>query len=214
MGGQVEQRKAPMPKSLRFGSPTFGAVLVILGFIAFAVDVSTRYMGLALLAGGFWLLRGVVRKLATMGRMLPGEPAELEKARLLLKDNPELVKGKNGWTPLHEAAAKGYEGVAELLLANEAEVNAKDNRGMTPLGVSARRNVAELLIVNKAEVNVRANDGTTPLHHAASSGRKDVVELLLANKAEINTKDNRGRTPLHEAASSGHKDVVELLLGL
>jgi ankyrin repeat protein len=35
--------------------------------------------------------------------------------------------------PLHEAAMGGHKDVAELLLANGADVNARNNRGETPL---------------------------------------------------------------------------------
>lgn len=64
---------------------------------------------------------------------------------------------------------------------------------------------------NKAEVNARSNKGVTPLLLAAAKGQKDVVELLLANEAATNTKDDNGETPLHKAAAEGHEDVVELL---
>ena len=76
-----------------------------------------------------------------------------------------------GGTPLHCAAYHGHKDVAELLLANKAEVNATNNQG------------------------------ETPLHWAAMMGHKDVVELLLANKADVNAKDNQRHTPLHFAAS-------------
>ena len=39
-------------------------------------------------------------------------------------------------TPLHIAAAGGNKDVEELLLANKAEVNAKDGNGWTPLHVA------------------------------------------------------------------------------
>ena len=74
-------------------------------------------------------------------------------------------------TPLHVAADGGHKDVVELLLANKAEVNAKDNDGVTPLhcgGVSGHKDVAELLLANKAEVNAKDNDGGTPLHMAAA----------------------------------------------
>ena len=60
------------------------------------------------------------------------------------------------------------QGVAGLLLASHADVNAKDTT------------LAE-----------------TPLHLAAVRGHKDVAELLLANKADVNAKDIDGETPLH-----------------
>ena len=36
-------------------------------------------------------------------------------------------------TPLHEAVIGGHKDVVELLIANGAEVNAKDRMGKTPL---------------------------------------------------------------------------------
>jgi len=74
----------------------------------------------------------------------------LENVKALLKDNPDLVFGKddNGETPLHCAAFKGHKEVVESLLAHKAKVDAE------------------------------ANNAVTPLHMAADRGYKDVVELL------------------------------------
>src|ERR1035438_7582111 len=105
---------------------------------------------------------------------------DLGTVKALLKGNPGLVD-KSGMTPLHWAAARGHKDVAELLLANGADVNAK-NTGTTGL-----------------------NTGLTPLHYAAGSGHKDVAELLLANKADVNAKSDRV-TPLHLVAD--RKSVV------
>jgi ankyrin repeat protein len=112
------------------------------------------------------------------------EAGDLQKVEAMLKDNPDLVlsKDKDGMTPLHFAAVKGYRNVAELLLSHGAEVNAK-NKG-----------------------------GFTPLHVAAFEGHKDVVELLLAHKAEVNARDEIGSgTPFHYASSRGQTDVAKLL---
>ena len=108
----------------------------------------------------------------------------------------------------------GHEDVVELLLANKADVNAKNNDGQTSLELAASLGYADIvktLLANNADVNTKDNDGQTPLHLAASGDHKDVVELLLANKADVNAKNNDGLTPLQLAEDPGFADVVELL---
>jgi ankyrin repeat protein len=41
-----------------------------------------------------------------------------------------------------------------------------------------RKDVVELLLANKAEINAKDKGGNTPLRAAASNGHKDVAELL------------------------------------
>ncbi len=117
--------------------------------------------------------------------------------------------------PLHMAAEKGSRVLAELLLADGADVNAKDTSGYTPLHVAAgkgSRDVAELLLANGADVNAKGWGGT-PLHMAAKYGRTDLAALLLAHGADVNSKDGPfGGTPLHVAAENGHTDLAALLL--
>jgi ankyrin repeat protein len=143
---------------------------------------------------------------------------DLAQVKAMLKEHPELVFDKGeveGETVLHAAADGGNKEIAELLLANKADVNAKDRGGETPLHAAAHagsKDVAEVLLANKADVNAKNDDGRTPLHAAAIDGRKDVAEVLLANKADVNSKDKQGETPLHEAAQEGRNDVAELLL--
>jgi ankyrin repeat protein len=75
---------------------------------------------------------------------------DLQKVKALLKENPELVSGKDnyGLTPLQLAGAKGHKEVAELLLVKEADINARDNDGKTPMKLTVEKgktDVAELL---------------------------------------------------------------------
>ena len=60
--------------------------------------------------------------------------------------------------------------------------------------------VKKLLIDNGAEVNAKAEKGTTPLDVAAMGNAAEVVKLLIDSGAEVNTKDKNGDTPLHWAA--------------
>jgi ankyrin repeat protein len=68
--------------------------------------------------------------------------------------------------------------VSELLLANRADINAKDNDGYMPLRAASRgyKHAAELLLSRGTEVNTKDNEGHTLLHLAAI--HKDMVELL------------------------------------
>ena len=73
-------------------------------------------------------------------------------------------------TLLHFAAAEGHKDVAEVLLANNAAVNAQGTNGMTPLDWAAfngHKDVVEFLLANKAAINVKAVTGMTPLQFAA-----------------------------------------------
>jgi cytohesin len=138
-------------------------------------------------------------------------------------------KDDKGYTPLHwaalhgtaveiktdeEAAGAGKE-MAELLLANKADVNARSLRNSTPMHLAAgngRLAVMELLLSAGADVNAGDVDLNTPLHWAARFEGKAVAEWLLSHGAEVNAGNNKGMTPLHVAASAGRADVAELLL--
>jgi ankyrin repeat protein len=56
---------------------------------------------------------------------------DLARVKTLLKDRPDLVSSQdtNGDTPLHAAAFTGQMEVVEWLLANKADVKAKDKSG-------------------------------------------------------------------------------------
>lgn len=151
------------------------------------------------------------------------EDGDLEKVKKLVNANHDLVNSKDNdggpglyrETALHMAACYDRMDIAKFLLANKADVNARDGGGRTPLNGAAlagHNDVAELLLANGADVNAKGNDGETPLHAAARNGRTDVVKLLVANKADFNARDNQGNTPLHDAAVSFRTDTVALLL--
>ena len=76
--------------------------------------------------------------------------------------------------------------------------------------VYGRKEVAELLIANGMDVNAKDKDRGTPLHHATWDGvaLKEVVELLIAKGANVNAKIEGGSTPLHYAAKWGHNKSV------
>ncbi|MDA7653456.1 ankyrin repeat domain-containing protein [bacterium] len=88
-----------------------------------------------------------------------------------------------GWTALHHAANVGNKEIVELLIANGADVNAKDD-------------------------NLTL---WTPLHKAASRGHNAIVEILLSRSANVNAKDGSGRSPLDWAVLNDHTETADLL---
>src|SRR5512143_3812016 len=51
--------------------------------------------------------------------------------------------------------------------------------------------VRELVAADPALVQARDEEGATALHHAAERGHRDIVRLLLENGAAINARDDR-----------------------
>jgi uncharacterized protein len=106
---------------------------------------------------------------------------ELQRVKSLLKDNPDLVflRYNGGETPLFTAVSSRDEEMTEFMLANKADVNAKDDRGWTPLHLAYdNKRMAALLLAHGAEVNAMDKDGETPLGRAEHYSYKDVAELL------------------------------------
>jgi ankyrin repeat protein len=102
----------------------------------------------------------------------------LDKAVRLITDGAQ-VNSKNKYgtgeeTPLIAAARNGHKIVCELLIAMEADVNAKDTRSRTALMRAAKYghlDVVRLLIENGAEINhFSSKHGITALINAAGKG--------------------------------------------
>jgi serine/threonine protein kinase len=134
----------------------------------------------------------------------------------------------NNQNLLHLAGSKE---MAELLIAQGADIKAKDVLGFTPLHFAAafdRIEVAQTLIAKGADINAQSERsfdrwvplwsykkvfsqhfypiGTTPLFFARSP---EMTKLLIAKGANVNAKNKHGLTPLHITKS---KDIAKILL--
>jgi len=73
---------------------------------------------------------------------------------------------------LHDAAKIGDEAALQRLIEEGADVNEKDSRGITPLGVAVGFNripCVKALLAAGANVNLTDTRGSTVLHYAAGA---------------------------------------------
>ena len=88
---------------------------------------------------------------------------------------------------LLNAAFKGDLGEVNKLIKKEADVNAANAGGFTPLIAAAEKGhqkIVALLLTHGAEVKQATTDnGTTPLIVAVEKGYRKIVEMLLTHGA-------------------------------
>ena len=90
-----------------------------------------------------------------------------------------------GMTPLILASSAGKKGVVNILLKEQANVNAQNNGGHSALQYAASKNwqsICDELLKHNADINISDKRGATPLHRAASKGNIQIVQLLVQDE--------------------------------
>lgn len=112
-------------------------------------------------------------------------------------------------TPLHYASKYMKDRVAELLLRNDADVNAKDSQDMTPLhrAVIGLTQVGLVGDHQDAGMTQRPVPGPAPIQASLTC-----VKLLVRAGADLQAGDSHGRKPIHWASGLGRGDMVRFLV--
>ena len=116
---------------------------------------------------------------------------------------------------LHRAAAVGDIAEVKRLIDGGADINAKNEDGLTPLHYAAGNGHTETalaLVKARADIHATNKDKGTPLHWAAEKGKTETALALVNAGADINAKKSDGYTPLHSAVRKGQTETALSLI--
>ncbi len=182
---------------------------------------------LAVLMNDTRVLRAMIAHGADLNRMHGGLAPLLAATRdsyhgraetvmtLLANGADPCVADADGNTPLHGAALSVEAAVAAMLVDAEADPNALNRAGLTPLATACRAanwTLAGFLLEHGARPDT---DQGEPALLAASGIPEDDpagVQLLLRHKASLTRTNALGRNALMAAALEGHTEIARTLV--
>lgn len=145
------------------------------------------------------------------------ENKNIEVFKVLLNDtkgaNSCITKTKE--TILMRACESNKKKIVKILIENDANVNAQDERGKTAIMVAfeeGNKEIVNALLAAGADVNIKDKNGTTLLMTACEKGNLDLVNAFIEAKADVNVQDENGKTALMIACEKGNKDIVNALI--
>ena len=131
------------------------------------------------------------------------------------------VVGIEGWTPLLYAVKhSNNRSIIELLLDSGADIEARNDKGGTPLLIAVaegKLEIAALLLNRGADIEAKTNEGFTALMSAVTVGNSSLLQLLLTKGANTEERDYQGIAALHHAVlwcdeDLGREAVIGILL--
>ncbi|XXQ35165.1 Ankyrin repeat domain-containing protein [Plasmodiophora brassicae] len=145
----------------------------------------------------------------------------LDECAGLLRSDPSLVECRDsvGNTPLHWAVVN--PDLVAVVVGTNADVNARNRKGDTPLMKAVARDrprSVSVLADHGADVSLQNALGRTALMMAAELGNLEIVRCLLGHGADPRVQDASGWTALHFASLGAwpqyesHRGAMKALL--
>ncbi|HCC37016.1 MAG TPA: hypothetical protein DEQ14_05085 [Treponema sp.] len=133
--------------------------------------------------------------------------ADFRILELLIKAGADVNRtDEGGYTPLHtvfsQFGERNHKEKIEVLLANQANINAVTSDGLTPLMQSvstfmSQAEVVQTLLSGRPNINAVNSEGQSALIIAAANvDDPAIISLLLNAGADARLEDNTGRTAL------------------
>ncbi|MCJ1388180.1 hypothetical protein MMC18_001025 [Xylographa bjoerkii] len=137
-----------------------------------------------------------------------------EIVQLLLSRGADPNHG-NGESAIHGVAKTGSLGILNLLLKAQANLEARDNTGRSPLILAVQNNhpgLVKRLLKQGAKLDVADHYGTTPFHIAVAKGFHEVMDLLMIHGRLNNGWDATGYNILHLSILFQRRAILARLL--
>lgn len=142
--------------------------------------------------------------------------AHISTVKILLAGGADVNLRTDSRTILQATANHNKAGAIPALVEAGANLEARDNRGLTPLWYSAFHGAcAAMLSLSEmgADVHTKSDLDTTPLHVACHKGEVDAANLLLKWGADETAVSSLGRAPsswILDAAGATEEDRPRL----
>eukprot|EP01138_Halocafeteria_seosinensis_P002298 gb/GECG01002354.1/.p1 GENE.gb/GECG01002354.1/~~gb/GECG01002354.1/.p1 ORF type:complete len:879 (+),score=101.15 gb/GECG01002354.1/:1-2637(+) len=167
----------------------------LVNLIGVDVDTVTEEEGeTALAVAAFYGRMDALKKLLELGADVNHQDARLGK------------------TPVMKAAMRGFVGIVEQLIENNAQLGIKDDDGRTALHDAAlygETTVIQVLVQKGADVNAADPLGKTAVFHCCRLGNLGTLKFLVDEmKANVHARDVYGNTALIEASMWGRDEPM------
>ena len=116
---------------------------------------------------------------------------------------------------LFAAAAAGDISTVESLLAQGANINARDKGKQTPILVAAQNKQYDMIryLASKgADINAQCNKNFNPFIHGCITNDPELVRLMVSLGTDLTRLTRFGGNGLTPAAEKGHEEIVKFLL--
>ena len=116
---------------------------------------------------------------------------------------------------LFAAAAAGDISTVASLLAQGANINARDKGKQTPILVAAQNKQYDMIryLASKgADINAQCNKNFNPFIHGCITNDPELVRLMVSLGTDLTRLTRFGGNGLTPAAEKGHEEIVKFLL--
>ena len=142
---------------------------------------------------------------------------DVEMTSFLLENgaDPNFASLRYRRTPLTRAAGHGYDAIVADLIAADADVDAQNFRGLSPLMLGAwnrRVGVVGELLAAGADPDLRSAHRQSALMLASRQGDAETVRMIACAGADQDLQDEHGQGALHHAVRTGDAATTRALV--